>query len=326
MKEVKNISVVVAAYNSEKTISATIEALLSQDYPKGNLEIIIADDGSTDGTAEIVKKYPVKYLYQENKGPAAARNYGWKSARGEIVCFTDSDCVPEKEWVSKIIKEYTSDDIAGVGGSYDIVNSDNLLARCVHEEIIQRHLKSPKEVNYLGCFNVSYRRNVLKEVGGFDESYLDASGEDNELAYKIVKKGYKLIFDKNIKVGHYHPTKLSGYLKRQMKHGFWRMKLYRDHPDMSKGDVYAGLLDFIRPPLAVMVIITLPAVYFRPMAYLFAFLLALQIILQFLTSFPIVKRTKKLNLFYLTFITFLRDYVRSVGMIMGIWKFRRRCK
>lgn len=322
MNCLKDISVVVPACNSEKTIASTLEALLAQDYSEGNIEIIVVDDGSTDNTGEIVKKFPVKYLYQENKGPAAARNLGWKTAKGQIICFTDSDCVPEKEWVSKIIKGYTSDDIAGVGGSYGIVNSDSLLARCVHEEIIQRHLKSPKEVNYLGGFNVSYRRSVLEEVDGFDESYSDASGEDNELAYKIIKKGYKLIFDKNIKVGHYHPTKLSGYLKCQMKHGFWRMKLYRDHPDMFKGDVYAGLLDFIRPPLAVMVIITLPAVYFRPMAYLFAFLLALQIILQLLTSFPIVKRTKKLKCFYLTFVTFLRDYARATGMIVGIWRFR----
>jgi len=326
MEEANIISVVVAAYNSERTISETIEALLSQDWLENKLEIIVVDDGSIDKTAETIKKYPVKYLYQENKGPAAARNYGWKSARGKTICFTDSDCVPEKEWVSKIIKGYTSDDIAGVGGSYDILNSDSLLARCVHEEIIQRHLKSPKEVNYLGGFNVSYRHSVLEEVDGFDESYPEASAEDNELAYRIVKKGYRLIFDKDIKVGHYHPTKLSGYLKRQMKHGFWRMKLYRDHPNMSKGDVYAGLLDFIRPPLAVAVTMILPAIYFRPMAYLFAFLLALQIILQLLTSFTIVKRTKKLKFFYLTFVTFLRDYARGVGMIMGIWKFRRRGK
>jgi glycosyltransferase involved in cell wall biosynthesis len=321
-----SVSIVIPTYNSENTIHKTIHACLSQDYSEGKLEIIIIDDGSMDSTAEIIKQYPVIYVYQENKGPAAARNLGWRSAAGEIICFTDSDCVPEREWVSKIQKEYTSETIGGVGGSYDIINGESLLATCIHEEIIQRHLKSPREVNYLGGFNVSYRRNVLKEVGGFNESYPDASGEDNELAYKIVKKGYKLIFDKNIKVGHYHPTKLSGYLKHQMKHGFWRMKLYRDHPDMSKGDVYAGLLDFIRPPLAVMVIITLPAVYFRPMAYLFAFLLALQIILQFLTSFPIVKRTKNPKFFYLTFVTFLRDYVRGIGMIMGIWKFRRRCK
>lgn len=326
MEEFLKISVVLAAYNSDKTISATIEALLAQSWQGDSLEIIVVDDGSTDQTANVTKNYPIKYLHQENKGPAAARNYGWKSARGEIICFTDSDCVPEKEWVSKIIKEYTSDDIAGVGGSYDIVNSDNLLARCVHEEIIQRHMKSPRQVNYLGGFNVSYRRSVLEEVCGFDESYTEASGEDNELAYKIAKRGYNLIFNKDIKVGHFHPTKLSAYLRRQMKHGFWRVKLYRDHPDMTRGDVYAGLLDFIRPPLALLTIAVLAFIYFPLMPFLLCFLLISQLMLQFLMPFSIVKRTKDIKYFYLTFVIFLRDYTRAIGMMIGMWKFRRRCQ
>ncbi len=325
MEEAKKISVVVAAYNSEKTISATIEALLSQNWPEDDLEIIIADDGSTDRTAEIVKKYPVKYLYQKNKGPAAARNYGWKSAQGKIVCFTDSDCVPEKKWVSKIIKGYTSDDIAGLGGSYDIANPDSLNAVCIHEEIAQRHLKIPEEANFLGSFNVSYRRTVLQQVGGFDESYTWASAEDNELAYRIKKKGYKLIFNGDIKVAHYHPESIIRYLKSQYRHGIWRVKLYRDHPDMASGDNYAGILDFVRPPLALLTIVTLPFIYFPFMAFLLCFLLILQLILQLSMPFSIVKRTKNIKYFYLTFIVFLRDYVRGVGMIMGIWKFRRRC-
>lgn len=322
MEEVKKISVVVAAYNSKRTIGETIEALLSQDWPKNKLEIIVVDDGSTDKTAEIVKNYPVKYLYQENKGPATARNYGWRSARGEIICFTDSDCVPEKEWISKIINRYTSDDIAGVGGSYDIINSDNLLARCVHEEIIQRHSRSPKQVNYLGGFNVSYRRSVLEEVGGFDESYPDASAEDNELAYKVVKRGYKLIFEKDIKVGHYHPAKLSGYLKRQMKHGFWRMKLYRDHPDMSKGDVYAGLLDFIKPPLAILILSVIPFLNFKPAVFIFALLLLLQTLILLAMPLKIMKRTRRISYIYLWIVTFFREFYRGIGMFIGILRFR----
>lgn len=322
MDELKNISVVVPAYNNEKTIAATIEALLAQDYPKENLEIILVDDGSNDRTGEIIKNFPVKYSYQDNKGPAAARNLGWKFSSGNIVCFTDSDCVPEKDWVSKIIKAYTSEQIAGVGGSYDIVNSESLFASCIHEEIVQRHLKMPKEVNYLGAFNVSYRRSILEEVGGFNESYSDASGEDNDIAYRVVKKGYTLIFDKNIRVGHYHPTSLLRYLKRQFKHGFWRMKLYKDHPDMSKGDVYAGLLGFVQPPLALLTLLLLPFLFIRSVTYLFCSFLILQAIMQFVMPFSLIKRTKKAKYIYLTFITFLREYSRGIGMAIGIWRFR----
>lgn len=322
MDELKNISVVVPAYNNEKTIAATIKALFAQDYPKKNLEIILVDDGSNDRTGEIIKNFPVKYLHQDNKGPAAARNLGWKFSSGNIVCFTDSDCVPEKDWVSKIIKAYTSEQIAGVGGSYDIVNSESLFASCIHEEIVQRHLKMPKEVNYLGAFNVSYRRSVLEEVGGFNESYSGASGEDNDIAYRVVKKGYTLIFDKNIRVGHYHPTSLLRYLKQQFKHGFWRMKLYKDHPDMSKGDVYAGLLGFVQPPLALLTLLLLPFLFIQSVIYLFCSFLTLQAIMQLVMPFSLIKRTKKAKYIYLTFITFLREYSRGIGMAIGIWRFR----
>lgn len=316
------VSVVVPVYNSAKTLSKTIEALMSQNFLEDNFEILIADDGSTDSTAEIVKRYPVKYLHQDNKGPAAARNLGWKFSSGNIVCFTDSDCIPEKDWISKIIKAYTSEQIVGVGGSYDIVNSESLLASCIHEEIVQRHLKMPKEVNYLGAFNVSYRRSILEEVGGFNESYSDASGEDNDIAYRVVKKGYTLIFDKNIKVGHYHPTSLLRYLKQQFKHGFWRMKLYKDHPDMSKGDVYAGLLGFVQPPLALLTLLLLPFLFIRSVIYFFFSFLILQAIMQLVMPFSLIRRTKKAKYIYLTFITFLREYSRGIGMAIGLWRFR----
>jgi len=316
------VSVVVPVYNSAKTLSKTIEALMSQNFLEDNFEILIADDGSTDSTAEIVKRYPVKYLHQDNKGPAAARNLGWKFSSGNIVCFTDSDCIPEKDWISKIIKAYTSEQIVGVGGSYDIVNSESLFASCIHEEIVQRHLKMPKEVNYLGAFNVSYRRSILEEVGGFNESYSDASGEDNDIAYRVVKKGYTLIFDKNIKVGHYHPTSLLRYLKQQFKHGFWRMKLYKDHPDMSKGDVYAGLLGFVQPPLALLTLLLLPFLFIRSVIYFFFSFLILQAIMQLVMPFSLIRRTKKAKYIYLTFITFLREYSRGIGMAIGLWRFR----
>jgi len=321
MDELKNISVVVPAYNNEKTIAATIEALLAQDYPAENLEIIIVDDGSNDRTGEIIKNYPVKYSYQDNKGPAAARNLGWRLSKGQIICFTDADCIPEKQWVSKLCGEYTSDKIAGVGGSYRNANSDNLLATCIHQEIIQRHLRIPKQVNYLGAFNVSYRRGVLEEIGGFNESYPDASCEDNDIAYRIVKKGYKLIFDKDIRVGHHHPVRLLGYLRRQFWHGFWRMKLYRNHPDMAKGDVYAGLMDFIRPPLAMATICLLPLVFFRLAAYMFCFLLFLEGIMQVFVPLSVIKRTRKLKYAFLILITFFREYSRGVGMIVAIFRF-----
>jgi glycosyltransferase involved in cell wall biosynthesis len=295
-----------------------MESCLTQDYS----EIIVVDDGSTDDTADIIKKYPVKHIYQDNSGPAAARNTGWRAASGEIVCFTDSDCIPEEEWVEKIVARYTSDDIGGVGGSYDIRNKESLLAECIHEEILQRHRRIPFETDFLGSFNVSYRRKVLEEVGGFDNSFRNASGEDNDLSYRVRKAGYKLIFDKSIKVGHYHQTKLFKYLKEQYRHGYWRIMLYRFHPDMMKGDSYAGMLDFVQPPLAMVIVgILMISLFYKPLSYAAFVLVLLLLVLQLPVTLRGIIRNRRYSYLYLSFISFLRAFARGFGMIKGIWKF-----
>ncbi len=312
-------SVVIPAYNAEDTITSLIKACLNQSV---RTEVIVVDDGSTDSTADVVKKYPIKYVYQENAGPAKARNSGWSIASGDIICFTDSDCVPEKDWIRKIVSKYISDDVGGVGGSYDIANKGFLLAECIHEEIIQRHLNIPAEADYLGSFNVSYRRRVLEEVGGFNPSFKHASGEDNDLSYRIKKTGYKLIFDADIKVAHYHQTNLLKYLREQYRHGYWRMKLYLLHPEMVKGDNYAGILDFVQPPLAIGFIGVLVACFFYKPLFYVAFLLAvLLLILQIPVTWKVVIRNKRYLYLYLLPVLFLRVFARGFGMVKGVWSF-----
>jgi len=313
-------TIVVPAYNAACTIGACVEACLNQDYAA--VEVVVTDDGSTDDTARIVRRYPVHYLRQENAGPASARNRGWRAAAGGIICFTDSDCVPAPDWVSRLVEQYSSEEVAGVGGTYDIVNDDNLLARCTHEEIVQRHLEMPRYVDYLGAFNVSYRRAVLEGVGGFDESYRAASGEDNDLAYRVKKQGYRLVFTREARVAHYHPSNLWQYLGQQFWHGYWRMKLYRQHPDMSKGDVYGGLLDFIQPPLCVVTLTLMPLALIWPLLWgLVGVLALLDLGLQVPNTVRIFRRAGEVKLWALAPITWLRGYARGLGMAMGVWNF-----
>jgi glycosyltransferase involved in cell wall biosynthesis len=321
------ISIVIPFYNAERTLEKVIEACLSQDYPKHSLEVILVDDGSVDSSSAIAKRYvnhSLRYIYQENGGPAKARNTGWKASSGEIICFTDADCVPEKRWVSKLAASYSSQKIGGVGGSYEIMNGDTLLSACIHEEIRERHLRMPKVVNYLGSFNLSYRRRVLEEVGGFDESFRQASGEDNDLAYRVIQKGYTLIFNEEIKVGHYYPESLIKYLKHQLVHGYWRVKLHRKHPKMLKGDVYSGVFDYIQPPLFLATLLLLPFVFITPLNVLFLFLVFSGLLLQLPFSLRIIARIHKKRYLLLIPITFLRGFFRSLGMFLGVVRFSLR--
>ena len=94
-------SVIVPAHNAAQTIEECIEALLKQSVPREKYEVIIVDDGSTDGTATLARSYGVRVLTQPHRGPAAARNAGAGQATGEVLLFTDADCAPTRTWEAR---------------------------------------------------------------------------------------------------------------------------------------------------------------------------------------------------------------------------------
>ncbi len=237
-----SVSVVIPAYNSSKTIK---ECLLSVTKQECNFEfeVVVIDDGSSDNTKNIIKDFAkVKYKYQRNSGPAKARNTGWKAAVGDFIVFTDSDCVPEENWLIEMVKPFSlGNEVGAVGGAYDkTMNSEKKLAVLIGEEIKYRYSNIDTWTDAHGSYSLAVRKEVLKKVNGFDESYPVATAEDWDLCYKINKAGYKIYFNQKAKVGHYHPTNLWRYLKTQYRHGFYRMKLYRKHPEKKKGDKYTG--------------------------------------------------------------------------------------
>ena len=125
----------------------------------------------------------------------------------------------------------------------------------VHEEIAVRHGQFGAEVDFLGSFNVAYRKEAFDAAGGFDDSFTRASGEDNDLAYRLRGAGNVLRFAKDAVVAHYHPECLWPYLRTQARHGYWRMKLYAKHPGRARsGDQYAGPADLAGPPLSLVLL------------------------------------------------------------------------
>src|SRR6056297_2753122 len=122
-------------------------------------EIIFVDDGSTDSTAEIASRYPVRIIQGTGQGPGAARNLGWQAADSELIWFIDSDCVAEPDALEQLLRHMNDPQVAGVGGSYANLYPDSLVATLIHEEIVARHRRMKREVDFLGGFNVLYRRS-----------------------------------------------------------------------------------------------------------------------------------------------------------------------
>jgi GT2 family glycosyltransferase len=327
------VSVIVPAHNAGTTLSRCLEACCAQTYP--DVEVIVVDDGSTDDTPRIAREHAVHYMRQEKRrGPAAARNRGAAAATGEIVAFTDADCIPEPAWIEKLTSGL-GEGVVATGGTYTMANARGFLPRLIQEEIALRHTRFDCEVDFLGSFNVAYRKPAFDAVGGFDENFTMASGEDNDLAYRLADRGGSLRFVPDARVAHYHPGRLGPYLRTQMWHGFWRVKLYRKHPRRAPGgDQYAGTADLLAPPLLMAVIalfllqlLAIPRfALVAGLGVAVAVLAAAYAALRLPTAWRLCRRTGDRRMLLFTDVALLRDAARAVGMVRGLWHFMIRRK
>ena len=166
---------------------------------------------------------------------AAARNVGVKEAQGDIVLFTDADCITCEEWISSMVKPFLSDlSIAGVGGTYETLNTESMTARFVGYDIAYRHSRLTKYVDHIGTYSAAFRKDALFDVGLFDESFGQADSEDNDISYRLSDRGYKLAFQPQGVVSHMHPSKAGRFLLRQFRRAYWRAALYAKHPRKMK--------------------------------------------------------------------------------------------
>jgi cellulose synthase/poly-beta-1,6-N-acetylglucosamine synthase-like glycosyltransferase len=230
MKGFPTVSVIIPAYNARDTIGKCLQSILDSHYPSDKLEVVVVDDSSTDETISIVSKYPVRLLkHDKNKGAAAARNTGVKMSSGEIVAFTDSDCIVDKDWVRELVKCYKDKNIGAVGGKYLPYNLDNLIVKFTYGRDLVTGISSLKDGEnpvvldgHLPSANLSFRRKVFIEVGGFDERFKSAAGEDRDICYRMMEKKYKLVYNPRAVVYHKHRQDLKSFLKQRYTYGFYR--------------------------------------------------------------------------------------------------------
>ena len=320
-------SIIIPAFNAEGTLARCLSACMAQDFP--DFEVLVVDDGSTDATGGIVAEFPsVRLIRQANQGPAAARNHGAREATGDVLVFTDSDCVPCPDWLSRLLAGFDAS-VAAIGGTYACANPASRLARVIQAEIGRRHAQFGDGVDFLGSFNVAYRAEAFRAAGGFDESYRQASGEDNDLAYRLQDAGGTLCFTTAAVVAHYHPERLIGYLRTQARHGYWRVKLYREHPGWAKGDQYAGWPDLLAPPLGLLLLCVAPAVlclqmigwYAPAVACGFFGLVAAYVALHLPITWRLRRDLSPADLLYFCGMASLRDLARALGLVRGVWRF-----
>lgn len=228
------ISVVIPVLNGEATIESLLKSLLKVDYPRERIEVIVVDGNSTDKTLEKVAKYSAKVLIEKKGGPNSARNTGIRHSSGEIVAFTDSDCIVSKNWIKKIIENFKDPRIGCVGGTVKGSNN-NFFSKYADNSVspVIRVCKKWKELDSIGPFsgcpvgcNMAFRRTVLMKVGGFDEN-IQYCFEEDELVERVCKAGYGVVLDPQVLVWHKHRAIFKNLLKQAFKYGKGTGRLLR---------------------------------------------------------------------------------------------------
>jgi|GEM_PF-3417899 len=224
------VSVIIVTYNRQDTLEKALRSLFVQDYPQDKYEIIVVDDGSTDRTDNLVKRlqkdYPFVYLKQEHKLSASARNLGIKKAKGEIICFLDSDCIAPSNWISSIINLYQlHPEVVSVGGWWEHIITKRGFFRGLQKILFYDGLM-PKE-GYVECIatrNSSYKKEVFFVNGFFDEKL--GYPEDRDFNIRLTSRGYKIYFSPHLIVKHIHPFKCCDFYKREFGLGRTAYRLY----------------------------------------------------------------------------------------------------
>ncbi len=226
LKRCPYVSIVVPAYNEKKNIIATLESLTNLSYPKNKLEIIVVNDGSTDNTSNIVadficrNKYKnVKIINKKNEGKGAALNDGLAIAKGDFFVCLDADSFVTKDALKKILPYFTDESIAVVLPLLKVAKPKTLWQKMQWLEYII-NLFYKRLMSRLNCVHVApgpfsvYRKDVLKQIGGFDENNIT---EDLEITLRLQSKNYKIVQVLDAEVFTLSPKTFKGLYKQRKR-------------------------------------------------------------------------------------------------------------
>ena len=218
-KTLQQVSIVVTVKNEEKNIGELLDSI-AKFANFEETEVVVVDGGSTDKTIDVISHNPFVKLVVSQSNISRGRNLGVENSQGEIIVFTDADCLVDEDWIKNILKYFEKDPKIGVvGGPYLPLNQHKLIAQYLAAYVNTYFPADSGFVAYqsIGTGNAAYRRTAIEEAGGFDER-LDI-GEDIDLNLRISNLGYKLFFAKDVKVYHKYRTSLKEASRWAFNHG-----------------------------------------------------------------------------------------------------------
>lgn len=313
------ISIIIPAKNVESTIRKCLDSILRIDYP--SYEIIVVDDGSTDGTPRILSEYKnIKTITASGIGPSKTRNIAVKEAKGEFIAFTDADCAVDVNWLNELLSGFkVFPEAIACGGRQELPHDADDFEKDVFifmkktgfiTDYMRKISKNGiTEVNHNPSCNVIYRKSVFLKENGFLENLWP--GEDVELDYRLRKKKYKLVFNPKAIVYHYRSKNINDFSKMMFRYGKAQGWLVRKYGIFR-------MIHFVPLILLSWVSLNIFGILIYPyMTKIVSFFLAIIFLLSLIiiTGVFIFKK-KNIVLFVIFFICGLASW--NIGFVRGI--------
>ena len=218
-------SIIIPTYNRPKRLANCLKAIALLDYPRDRFEVIVVDDGSKinleSAIAPLQDQIKIELYQQKNAGPATARNRGAAAAQGEFLAFTDDDCQPEPDWLTKLATGLATSPTAMIGGKTINALTDNLYATASQKLIdylYEYYNRIHTQDSFFASNNIAMPADSFRALGGFDVSFPLAAAEDRDFCDRWNQK-YPMVYTPEAKVKHYHNLNLVSFWRQHFGYG-----------------------------------------------------------------------------------------------------------
>lgn len=238
MKEASSVSVIIPVLNGAATIEQTLGALFDQAGAPENTEIFVVDNGSTDNTRDIARRFEVTLLEERTRGPSAARNCGLRIAKGDVIVYLDADALPTRGWLAELTAAFEDPAVVLAGGRVL-----GFPPQTAAERFMVAHGIWEPENNifrplfpFVPSLNLAVRRDAALAIGGWAEDML--TGEDVDFSYRIQKQfPAPIAYRPNAILFHHHRDTDDGLRAQAWSYGEGGAQMYRRYPDTVRWDI-----------------------------------------------------------------------------------------
>ncbi len=331
MEEHPFVSILIPVRNEARYMPRCLQAIADQDYPSDNIEVLIADGMSDDGTSELLQDWASqaanRYVYQNpGKIVPTGLNILIPKAKGEVIIRVDGHCVIAPDYVSNCIRHLQSDGVDGVGGSMRSIGEDHIsqvTALAMSSKFGVGNSSFRTETGQTKLADTvpfpAYTRAIIEKVGLFDEELV--RNQDDEYNYRIREAGGKILLAEDVKSEYYSRGSLKKLWKQYFQYGFWKVRVLQKHPRQMSLRQFVPLAFVLALILTILLSLLAPWGWKALPALVGAYLLA-NLSVSVVTASG--QGEKKLLLLPLAFAIIHLSY--GLGFLLGLIKFWNRWK